>query len=303
MRIIEVIFFLSFLSFSGAAAGPQCKDVFSSSASNFVRNFKLTGVVLKPGGETRKLLGQDPERWWDTWWHYHGEVDETYTVFGNRERQSFYRQSPRGYGLQGQMFVSPAWAKDALRGIGLVHQGYGHRFTESEKDLMTEVDAKGFDAFYAKNQLGYAGVETSEKLVGFLRVVDGNRGVLPAEQILEAKQIKSSYFDELRSTGFKIFEIGKYALDPSLNPKELKLVRNALFQWLLDSYIKQDDKIVFIIDVGSIMHERAYRNMFGATRVEQKYFEPALNSPDFILQVDGKTLRERLQKIIQSDSE
>ncbi|MBL7542753.1 MAG: hypothetical protein JNL11_03005 [Bdellovibrionaceae bacterium] len=298
-KILSLLILFSLIS----NANIQCLKLYGPIQNkHLIKNFKLTGVVFKDGQPPK--LGTN---WWDGWWYYHGQVHQSNVTFGAQQTTSRWASLPRGFGLQGEIFSDPSWANDASRGIDLVHRSYGKRLSESEKEIVSELDEKNFNDFYKNNQLGYAGVESAEgKLVGFLRVIDGNRGSLPAEEILKSKQIETAYFTALRNANYRIFEIGKYSLSFDLNSAELRKVRNAIFKWLIDSYMHDNrtlEKTIFIIDVSSPIHERAYRNLFGTRKVDQKYFQPELSYPDAILEVSGKNLFMHLQKILSSDIE
>lgn len=285
-----------------AGANPRCIELFQPpiQTEKGLYNFELKGVVFKTGPQPKLS-----DRWEEGWLHYHGIVDEMTFRFGIDVEGDVFKQTlPRGMSLSGKIFHEFSWGDDAERGIDLVHKGYGDRLSDKEKQLVGELDEKSFGTIWTKNQLGYAGVVyhrefQQEKLVGFLRVIDGNVGKLPAELILERKQIKCDRFQELRDARMQIFEVGKYSLSYDLNPTQLKKVRRALLRWLRENYLTGNlDKLVFIADVSSEQHARAYKRMFGMTEIGQSHFTPALQSPDAILEVSGRVLYERLRKII-----
>jgi hypothetical protein len=146
-------------------------------------------------------------------------------------------------------------------------------------------------------------VESDGRVLGFLRVIDGLRGTLPCETILKTKGISTSHIDALRTNGYRVYEVGKYALHADLNPAELKLVRNALFLWLKQSHLSDPstlEKTVFIIDVSSAIHERGYNKMFGARTIDRAAFSPPLASPDALMEVDARTLLRNLDRILKA---
>lgn len=215
-------------------------------------------------------------------------------------------------------------------GLGTIHQRYAGRLTEAELKAVIAGDWKNLSEALNSHRLGYISVksepqklndyqmqqETKNDLKGFLRVHDGTDyrklGIdtaqtessfeMPSESLLAVKGIKTQVFDDYRSQGYQIFELGKYYIDPDLSPNQLKFVRNELFKWLIKNYLisgsTASDKVVFVIDVGSKVTARAYRILFGARELSIDLFMPALKSPDSILVVDQKILLERLQKII-----
>jgi hypothetical protein len=108
-----------------------------------------------------------------------------------------------------------------------------------------------------------------------------------------------------QENGYQIFELGKYYIDPSLSPLEYHRVRNELFQWLLQNYFNPErqlsSKVLFVIDVGSLSHERAYRSLFGAQRVPLNQFTPPLPEGESVLIVEYQVLKDRLEKILLSE--
>ncbi|MGZ3770978.1 MAG: hypothetical protein ACXVCP_15435 [Bdellovibrio sp.] len=290
-----------FLLGGTSALAMTCQQVFDSTPTQQeIRNFKMTGVVYKSA--QRPAVG---DRWWeDGFLFYNGQVNTVSWNFNASEGQPFHQTSHRGFGLQ-KIFYNPSWAEGAIRGMDLVHINYGDRITEDEKSLITDLDSETFVEFERNNQIGYAGVELEGKLVGFLRVIDGNNGELPEEKTLKSKRIQCDYFQQLRDSGYRIFELGKYTLSKELNPSERKKVRNALFKWLLNTYYLNQgpnrDKIIFIINVRDKIAERAYKRDFGATNIDAEFFHPELVSPHADLEVPAHTLYLRLSKIIESD--
>jgi hypothetical protein len=278
-------------------AALRCESIFNEVAEG---NFKLTSVIFLNPSVSQDLWNDYPA------YTYLGHVTTAAIVFGPKgilkKTEEHSSRTIDNYGRNaGRISVDdPAWSEGAQKGLHQVHDSYENRFFDREIQLVKDLDASTFNAIFNRNQMGYAAIENSDgHLVGFLRVIRGDTGDLPAEKILAAKNVKTEYFKEKRKRG-KIYELGKYFLSEDLSPDDLKLVRNYLFKWLTDNY-STSYLDTYIIDVGSAAHERAYRTMFGTVKVDRKNFDPPLESPNAILEVDGYTLRNRLYKLIKEN--
>lgn len=212
-------------------------------------------------------------------------------------------------------------------GIKETHRNYGTRLSDQEKQIVAESDWKNFYSYLSAEKLGYVAVIETEKsyvpvrhtkepghlafkqtkkTVGFLRVYDASQSWSPCEVILNQKQVQTKVFQNFRDQGMHVYELGKYFLETSITPENRKFVRNELFQWLIENYLSGDKadlkNTIFIIDVSSRAHARAYQSMFGAQALDPSNFNPRLTDVDFVMTVSAKVLREHLLAILKSSS-
>ena len=195
-----------------------------------------------------------------------------------------------------------------------LHGAYGNRMSEAEKKLTTLADISSLYRTAELQRAGYVVIRDKsdpKKIAAVGRVYDGSlyndantiRGrsspQLPAEAILAANHTHTEIFARLRSEGVQIFELGKYLIADELEAPEKQLVKKELFSWILENYLSPErmlgKKTMFVIDAISPVHERAYRQLYGAKSVASDAFVPPLKSPDFIMLVDADTLRAHLE--------
>ena len=193
-------------------------------------------------------------------------------------------------------------ANSLAAGIHETHRNYGDRLSDEEKKLVMESDWNNFGVSLKSERLGYTAVGRGNRTFGFLRVYDGTFGPTPAEVLLQKKSVKTEYFSNLREKKMKIFELGKYFLDSNLEGIDRLAIRSEMFKWLLDTYLSGDQKYleqrIFIIDVSSITHAKAYQKMFGAQIISADSFSPRLTDVDFVMTVSAEVLKEHLLKLI-----
>lgn len=153
-------------------------------------------------------------------------------------------------------------------------------------------------------------------LIGFLRVFDGTEykklkpeaeswkeyyePLLPVEFIFQQRNIKTSFFNNLRQENGHIFEIGKFFINEELNSENKKIVKKALLRFLKEIYLKPEylifkDKVNFIIHVGSVIHQKAYERNYGAKVINDPELNNQLKPGEALLMVDIKTLTEKLK--------
>lgn len=205
--------------------------------------------------------------------------------------------------------------QDLLAGFTRIHSAYGDRLSEPEKEIVVQSDLDSFDL--VNERIGYGVVKRGDHVVGLIRIYDGTQydrrdeskslkgmsiNELPAERILAKKKIKTAIFETYRRQGLHVFELGKYYLDAKLDAQSYRSARNALARWVLRNYLSSDRLLmksaVFIIDVGSKAHERAYRQYFGGKPIDPGAFDPPLENGNSIMVVPGDVLRARLLSLI-----
>ena len=187
-------------------------------------------------------------------------------------------------------------------GIQETHRNYGSRLSDAEKKLVMQSDWDNFGVSLSSENLGYAAIGHGNITVGFLRVYDGTDKSTPAEVLLRKKSVKTSYFDQFRSRKIKIYELGKYFLESTLNSQDRHIVRSEMFEWLIKTYLSGSKESLaqklFIIDVSSLAHAKAYQKMFGAQIIPAENFSPRLTDVDFIMTVEASVLKENLLRLI-----
>ncbi len=279
-------------------SGVMYKPAYRSSerVSNFTNQVDFLGIDLSDGVVwERTVRVPNPE-----------EMD--YEPIG-------FLPSQQDYALN---YISATYAQ----GLQVLHKNYGIRFTEHELGLMRDSDWSSFHSSLDSFRLGFGVVEANQKnqvshIKGFLKVYDGTdyqtikglksglttKPTLPCEILLKRKNISTDVFTKYREQGYQIFEIGKFFLDPELTSGERTQARKGLLQWLITNYLNPQkqlsDKVIFIIDVGSVAHLKAYHRDFGTEPIPSTRFTPELLSPDAILIVTPEMLLEKLLKIVQ----
>ena len=222
-----------------------------------------------------------------------------------------------------------------LTGLKTIHLSYKPRMAEEVIKLVTDLDFAAFERDIVSYRLGYVLVRSrdakepvydvfetgnAEKpYEAFLRVFDGTDykrldgveiGVkaetsyeLPVESLIAGLGIQTSYFENLRNQGFRIFEIGKYYINPELTPELHRIARLSLLSWLYENYldpsISNMERTIFVIDAGSLVHSRAYRVSFGAKKVSDDQFNPRLEPSDSVLYIPIDVLRARIEKVLK----
>ncbi len=204
---------------------------------------------------------------------------------------------------------------ELAEGLSAIHEGYGVRLSEEEKALIKYSDSKTLEKLQVMERTGYFigrahdPLNYTRTVVSLLRVVDGNKRFneqdeyrLPAEKAFASKDVDTDVFDDLREDGWELFELGKYFVARSLKPGMRKEARNQIFEWLIRNYLEpavaSGTKRMFVIDVGSKVHEDAYRLMFKAKSLDRRSFSPPLPETDAIMLVDAETLMIQLKAII-----
>jgi hypothetical protein len=187
-------------------------------------------------------------------------------------------------------------------GIRETHRSYGTRLSDAEKNLVQASDAVSIPTSLIYNLVGFVGVSKEGRKVGFLRVYNGTNHYTPSELILNQKEIRTDFFMNYRRQNFRILELGKYFLEADLSSTDRAAARSELFKWLVENYLNDSsevlEKTLFVIDVSSLVHARAYKKMFGAEIVDASNFNPPLASVDFIMTVKASTLKQRLLELI-----
>ena len=312
---IFVIAFVWFLLPMVAQAALQCETVFSKSTS-LNRNFLVSSTIFSP-----VVVDQSGVAKMQT-----GQVLNGREVLGPKAEPWTHRlgNAPRAPDMNDDIgfLYSPIdfelWSYQAnlAEALSFLYRGYGTRLTEVEKQFVKNVDYQSVIAMADLQRAGYIVIRSSQNIAAMARVYDGtdhshqtqssyygshlhSNPSLPSESILKEKNIKTEVFSDLRKNGFQIFELGKYFIGEDNSPIEKLQIKKSIFNWVLRNYLFGDDaalaKIRFVIDVSNPVHERAYRSLYGAKSLDENLFDPPLKSPDFIMLVDGATLKSHLE--------
>ena len=314
------------VSRSFASGELLCASVFSSYIET---NLVLEGVVYSP------IHRHENKRWNVDRELQHHRVDLATGETIQRSSRLADLQNDDFFGfLPSPKFMETADLYQGFAsGLNAFAQGAGRRVTPEESAAILANDKALFERFINSQRLGYAFVnkaydpyaastQTQTPHSAFIRVYDGTDysrfnipGIsgaklnsspeLPTEISMNRQNIKTDFFESYRRQGYQVFQIGKYVLSTELKPAEKKAARNEIFKWLLENYLDPakmlSEKVVFVINVDSLPHEKTYRKFFGTTVVDPNRFDPPIPAPNAILVVEQKILRQRLLDILAAD--
>ncbi len=316
-RLSIFVIALAWLLFpSGAQAEVKCESLFSQN-SLLSRNFLVSSTIFSPvviasngiakmhSGQVlngREILGPKAQAW--------SQRLENAPRAPNMNDDIDFLYSPIDFELW-------SYQMNLAEALSFLYRGYGVRLTEVEKQFVKNVDYESVINMADLQRAGYIVIRSSTSIAAMARIYDGtdhsklvqggsygsylrSSPSLPSESILKEKNIKTEIFSELRNNGFQIFELGKYFIGEENSPIEKLQIKKTIFTWVLRNYLSGDDaslaKIKFVIDVSNPVHERAYRSLYGAKSLDENLFDPPLKSPDFIMLVDGPTLKSHLER-------
>ena len=202
-----------------------------------------------------------------------------------------------------------------FRGLKVLYQSEAKRLDPKVMQAIEESDHQAITKIWNNRRIGLVAVESNNLVAGLLRVYDGTdyskvksrpgfkKGevTLPREAALQAMQIKTDTYSNLRDQGYYLFEIGKYVLSDQLSPAALKTVRQELWQWMESNYLEKskrmDGPTLFIMHPVSAAHRRVYIKDFGGRDLKPEDFNPPLKYPiDGVLVVDPQTLLKNIER-------
>ena len=215
-----------------------------------------------------------------------------------------------GFLVRPEYLEAEGYTIDLLLGLSELHAAYRDSLSEAEVRLTQNLDTQEVYTAFAKRRAGFfiARLSASNQLAALARVYDGtprqagevNR--LPTEELQMSHGTKTHFFDQLRSEGFDLKELGKYFLKKDLTSVEKSQLKLETFKWFYANYLApevcENEKTIFIIDAVSPAHARAYRSFYGAVEVDAQLFTPSLDKSEILMMVPLPVLRKKIADFI-----